>query len=66
MRPTILFVGGALLIWIVANGKARAVWQALFSPTVSQTPGRPSDPSGPQPPPLPWEPKPPQPPKPWP
>ena len=43
MNPVLAFVGGVVLVWIVANGKAGAVWQAI---TGVQTPAtRPSDPS---------------------
>lgn len=42
MNPVLAFVGGVLIIWIVANGKANAVWQAVFQ---TQTATRPADPS---------------------
>jgi hypothetical protein len=43
MRPAIVFMLGAVLVWIVANGKAGAVWDAITGTTT--TPGRPPDPS---------------------
>jgi hypothetical protein len=47
MRPAIVFILGAVLVWIVANGKAGAVWDAITGTTTN--PGRPPDPSQPQP-----------------
>lgn len=43
MRPALAFLGGALLIWIVANGKAAAVWEAIAG--VHTPAGRPPDPT---------------------
>ncbi len=47
MRPALTFIGGAILIWIVANGKAGAVWDAITGSTSSGSGNatRPPDPS---------------------
>lgn len=38
MRPALAFLGGALLIWIVANGKAADVWDAIAGKPAARAP----------------------------
>lgn len=52
MRPALTFIAGAILIWIVANGKAGNVWDAITG-TTTGSPTRPPDPSTGSPAPIP-------------
>ena len=46
MNPAFAFLAGALFIWIVANGKAGAVWKAITGAQMPTNPTtqRPPDP----------------------